>query len=107
MEEEKSLQAGESSHWRGDQTSWRGSFSAEEEESVAPGLQKALQTVTCMGGGHHCPELPRLRHSSAGAGGGRVLAQVSVRRGQGLAAWRGWSVATEGMLGSSEGPPER
>ena len=41
-------------------------------------------------------------------GGSWVLAQVSeVRRGQGLAMWTGWSVATEGVLGSSEGPPER
>ena len=107
MEEERSLQAGESSHWQGDQTRWRASFGTEEE-SVASGLQKALQRVTCTGGGYYCPELPSPSYSSAGAGGSWVLAQVSeVRRGQGLAAWTGWSVATEGVLGSSEGPPER
>lgn len=66
VEEERSLKLG--SPLTGGETRLEG-FGAEEEESMASGLQKALQRVTCPGGGHHCPELPHLSHSSAGAGG--------------------------------------
>ena len=55
MKEERSLKLG--SPLTGGETRLEG-FGAEEDESVASGLQKALQRVTCPGGGHHCPELP-------------------------------------------------
>ena len=73
MEEERSLQAGESSHWWGDQARRRGSFRAREE-SVATGLQKVPQTGH-TGGGPAAQSSPE--SLICWCGWGWALAQVS------------------------------
>lgn len=74
MEEDRSLQAGESSHWRGDQARQRGRFGAGEE-SVATGLQKAPQKGTAREVGPAAQSSPE--SLICWCGWGWVLAQVS------------------------------
>ena len=97
---------GKSPHLQGNQPGWRGSFGASEESTVT-GLWRAKQRETCTDGRCHCPALPSLRCSPAGAGRVWVLRLGFWRsgpgRGLGLALWRQlegarvWCDTTEGV----------